>query len=144
MAVGARDPVRRNESVVTAIATETTDSIVHAAIEGFAEALVDTPQFHAFEEAADAFNQDRAARQAVKRYQEKQRSLQMMQQLGAVTQPELDELKTLQQAMLDHPTFSAYRDAQDGVIKLCQAAAKEVSAVIGLDFASACTPSCCG
>ena len=105
---------------------DTTETTVHEALQTFAQALADTPQFHAFEEAAVAFNQDRAARQAVRLFQEKQRSLQMMQQLGAITQPELDELKQLQQAMLGYPSVSAYVEAQAELVKICQAAAQEI------------------
>ncbi len=130
--------------MVTAMATEITDTNVHEAIQAFAQALADTPQFHAFEEAAVAFNHDRAAQQAVRLFQEKQRSLQMLQQLGAITQAEIDELKQLQQAMLAHPAVTAYVETQAALVQVCQAAAKEISTVIGLDFASACTPGCCG
>ncbi|MGB8644968.1 MAG: YlbF family regulator [Anaerolineae bacterium] len=130
--------------MATAIATDMTDTAVHAAIQTFAQALADTPQFHAFEEAAAMFNQDRAARQAVRLFQEKQRSLQMMQRLGAITPIELDELKKLQQAMLGYLAVTAYVEAQEELVKVCQAAAKEISTVIGLDFASACAPGCCG
>ncbi len=130
--------------MVTIIATDVTDAAVRAAIQEFAQALADTPQFHAFEEAAVAFNQDRAARQAVRVFQEKQRSLQMMQQLGAITQPELDELKQLQQAMLGYPSVSAYVEAQEDLVQVCQAAAQEISGVLGLDFAGSCSSGCCG
>ena len=58
----------------TIMVNDTTETTVHEAVQTFAQALADTPQFHAFEEAAVAFNQDRAARQAVQVYQEKQRA----------------------------------------------------------------------
>ncbi len=128
----------------TTMTSDTITSTVHEAVQAFAQVLADTPQFHAFEEAGVAFNQDRAARQAVRAFQEKQRSLQMMQQIGVLTQAELDELKALQQAMLGYPTVTAYVEAQEELTKVCQAAAGEISQVVGLDFAATCTPRCCG
>jgi cell fate (sporulation/competence/biofilm development) regulator YlbF (YheA/YmcA/DUF963 family) len=116
---------------------------VHAATNAFAEALAGTPEFQAFEDAAVAFRQDRAAQEAVRLFQEKQRSLQMMQQLGMLTEDELDELKRMREAMVNHPRVRAYVEAQDELMVVCQAAAKELSAAIGLDFASACAPGCC-
>ncbi len=116
---------------------------VRAAAKAFAAALAETPEFQAFEEGAVAFKQDRAAQEAVRVFQEKQRSLQMMQQLGMLEQKELDELNRLRGAMMNQPSVRAYVDAQNELILLCQAAAKELSEAIGLDFASACAPGCC-
>ena len=116
---------------------------VRAAAKAFAAALAETPEFQAFEEGAVAFKQDRAAQEAVRVFQEKQRSLQMMQQLGLLEQKELDELNRLRDTMMNQPRVRAYVDAQNELTLLCQAAAKELSETVGLDFASACAPGCC-
>lgn len=116
---------------------------VRAATTAFAEALAETPEFQAFEDAAVAFRQDRTAQEAVRLFQEKQRSLQMMQQLGMLTQGELDELKRLREAMVNQPHVRAYVGAQDELMLVSQAAAQELSEAIGLDFAGACAPGCC-
>jgi cell fate (sporulation/competence/biofilm development) regulator YlbF (YheA/YmcA/DUF963 family) len=116
---------------------------VRAAVQTFAAALADTPEWQTFEDAAIAFKHDRAAQEAVRVFQEKQRSLQMMQQLGMLEQKELNELDCLRDAMMDQPRVRAYVDAQNELTLLCQAAAKELSEAIGLDFASACAPGCC-
>ncbi len=116
---------------------------VQTAVAAFAAALAETPEFQAFEEAAVVFKGDQIARQAVRLFQEKLKSLQLMQQLGAVTPEELEELKQLRQAMMDQPSVRAYVESQDELIRVCQAAAQEISGVIGLDFANACVPGCC-
>ena len=80
----------------TQLANELTlDSQVRDAVQPFAQALADTPEFRAFEEGYGAFEQDRAAQQAVQLFEEKQRSLQIMQQLGMLEQKELDELEPI-------------------------------------------------
>ncbi len=116
---------------------------VRAAAKAFAELLSETPEFQAFEEAAVAFRQDRAALESVRLFQEKQRSLQMMQQLNMLAEDELAELKRLRQAMMDQPSVRAYVESQNALTELCQAAAKELSQTIDLDFARACAPGCC-
>lgn len=62
-----------------------TDS-VRETVNVFATALADTKEFQAFEQAALEICQDPEAQQAVRLFQEKQRSLQMMQQLAMVSQ----------------------------------------------------------
>ncbi len=131
---------------ITASSAQTQTEVtaeVQAAVAAFAAAFAETPEFQAFEEAAVVFNRDQPARQAVRLFQEKQKSLQLMQQLGAVTPEELAELKQLRQAMMDQPSVRAYVEAQDELIRVCQAAAQEISAVIGIDFANACARGCC-
>ncbi len=116
---------------------------VRSAAKAFAELLSETPEFQAFEEAAVTFRQDRAALESVRLFQEKQRSLQMMQQLNMLAEDELAELKRLRQAMMDQPSVRAYVESQNALTELCQAAAKELSQTIDLDFARACAPGCC-
>ena len=131
-----------------AMPTQTTTDLamtdqVRSAVKAFAEALAGTPEFQAFEEGAVAFKQDRAAQEGVRLFQEKQRSLKMMQQLGMLTEDEMGELKRLRETMMNQPSVRAYVDAQDELMLVCQAAAKELSTAIGLDFARACAPGCC-
>ena len=122
----------------------TLDSQVSDAAQAFAQTLADTPEFRAFEEGYGAFKHDRAAQQAVRQFEEKQRALQMVQQLGVLEQAELNELDRLRDAMMHQPRVRAYVDAQNELTRLCQAAAQELSAAIDLDFASACASGCCG
>ena len=121
------------------------DLQVNDAIQVFAQALANTSEFQTFDENYHAFKHDPAAQQTVRLFQEKQRSLQMMQQLGMLDQSELDELKRLREMMLSQPSVQAYMDAQNALMLVCQTVAQELSAAIGLDFANACmSSSCCG
>lgn len=121
----------------------TLDSQVSDAVKAFAQTLADTPEFQMFEEDYRAFKHDHFAQEAVRLFQEKQRSLQMMQQLGMLTPDELTELNRLRDLMMNQPSVHAYVDAQNELILLCQVVAQELSATIGLDFASASASSCC-
>jgi cell fate (sporulation/competence/biofilm development) regulator YlbF (YheA/YmcA/DUF963 family) len=116
---------------------------VRDAVNVFADALAATREFETFQQAALEFQRDAEAQQAVHLFQEKQRSLQMMQQLGMVTEEELTELRHLRRAMADQPRVRAYLNAQELLKRVCQLAAQEISAEINLDFAGACAPGCC-
>lgn len=117
---------------------------VREAATAFAQALADTPEFRTFEEGYHTFKHDRAAQEAVRRFEDEQRSVQMMQQLGVVEPSERDELNRRREAMMSEPKIRAYVEAQDELMLLCQAAVKELSETIGLDFAGACAPGSCG
>ncbi len=127
------------------ITTQTTlDLPVREAATAFAQVLADTPEFRTFDESHHAFKADHAAQNAVQQFEDKQRSLQMMQRLGVLEQNQLDELNRLREEMMSHPTVRTYVEAQDELMRLCQAVVKEISEGIGIDFAGACAPSCCG
>ncbi len=120
------------------------DERVCDAAKAFAQVLADTPEFRAFDEHFHAFKHDASAQAAVRQFEEAQRSLQIAQRLGALAPSEQEELTRLRAAMLNHLSVRAYVAAQDELMALCQAIVKEMSDGIGLDFASACAPSCCG
>jgi len=128
----------------TVFAPQVVKADVQTATKAFAAALAATPEFQAYEEALFAFRQDHMAQEAVRAFQEKQRSLQVMQQLGALSQAELDELTRLQHDMVGHTTVEAYIKAQNDLVGLCRTIGKELSQAIGLDFVSACRGGCCG
>ena len=127
--------------------TRPAEADVQTATKAFAAALAATPEFQAYEEASFAIRQDHMAQWAVQAFQEKQRSLQVMQQLGAASQEyqkDMDELTRLQHDMLSHTTVEAYVRTQDDLVRLCRTIGMELSQEIGLDFISACRSSCCG
>jgi cell fate (sporulation/competence/biofilm development) regulator YlbF (YheA/YmcA/DUF963 family) len=119
-----------------------TDNVLDA-VNAFADLLAETPEYATFQQAALEFQRDPSAQEAVRLFQEKQRSLQMMQQLGMLSEDELNELRRLRRAMADQPRVRAYLNAQELFKRICQLAAQEISAEIEMDFAGACAPGCC-
>lgn len=120
-----------------------TPSVVSKAARDFAAALVETPQFKAFEQASEALRRDQNAQHTIEAYQTKQMSLQALLMLNAVPVEEQAELERLRQAFMDEPTVSAYFQAQNEVTAVCQASADLLSKHLGLSFAAACGPGCC-
>ena len=65
-------------------ATETQDAEVQMAAHAFAQALAESAEFQAFEQASERLRQDETAQEAILAFQNKQQSLQMMLRLNAV------------------------------------------------------------
>lgn len=131
------------QTVTGVLEAEDTEAEVRIAARAFAQALAESAEFQAFEQAADRLRQDKAAQRAIEAYQTKQMSLQAMLMLNAVSAEDQAELERLRQAFLSHPTVAAYLQAQENLTAVCQAAADVLSQRIGLSFTAACGPGCC-
>jgi cell fate (sporulation/competence/biofilm development) regulator YlbF (YheA/YmcA/DUF963 family) len=119
-------------------------SVVEQAARDFATALAETPQFRAYEETAERLRNDEAAQRAIGAYQARQQALQTLLMLNAVSAEEGAELERLRLAFLSEPAVAAYLQSQAELAALCQATADLLSQHVGLSFASACRPGCCG
>ena len=111
----------------------------------FSEALAESPQFKAFEDAYQAFRQDDEVQSAYQTLRSKQESLRMMMMLNAVSDDERQELAKLEKQFYGIETVQRYITAQEALISLCQEVGDIFSDAIGLDFGSACrVGGCCG
>ncbi|MCC7208361.1 MAG: YlbF family regulator [Anaerolineae bacterium] len=118
--------------------------IAHPLVHAFAVALVETPQYQAFEEASATLSKDEAAQRALEAHQERQQTLGMMLMLNAVSDADRVELESLRQAVIAQPSVNAYIEAEQTLIELFQAIAEVVSERIGLPFAVSRSGGCCG
>lgn len=119
-------------------------SVVLNVARDFAAALAETPQFKAFEQAADQLRLDQEAQQVTQAYQQKQQALRMVQMLNAVSAEEQAELARLYRAFISHPIVQNYFETQTELAALCQTLGDTISDAIGLNYAAACGVSCCG
>ena len=117
---------------------------VRAAAHAFAQALAESDEFQAWEQAAWALRQDQAAQAMAERLQAMQRELQPLLMLGATTAEQRLELEELRSAYLTLPAVLAYMQAETNLRTLCQAANEVLSKQVGLDFATNCASGCCG
>ena len=117
--------------------------VVFQSARDFAAALVESPQFQAFEAATDRLNNDSIAQHAMEAFQAKQKALQAMLMLNAVSAAERAELERLRSAFMDQPSVAAYFQAQADLMVICQASADWLSEAIGLNFAAVCGSGCC-
>ncbi|HSA99010.1 MAG TPA: YlbF family regulator [Anaerolineales bacterium] len=119
-------------------------SVVLSVARDFAAALAETPQYKAFEQAAERFRQDQAAQQAMEAYREKQMDWRPLLMLNALSAEQTAELEGLQNAFVNHPVVQEYFKAQTELVTLCQTLGDALSQSIGLNYAAACGVSCCG
>lgn len=119
--------------------------VVMEAARRFTEALAESPQFMAFEEAYLVFRQDNDAQKAYQTLREKQESLRMMMMLNAVEEEERIELNKLEEQFLSFDSVNRYIAAQNSLISLCQEIGDILSDAVGLNFGLACrVGGCCG
>ncbi len=132
--------LRQLGSVATA---EISEAEALRAAQEFAAVLGETPEYRAFDEAQSRLRRDPVAQEAIRAFQERQQSLQMMLMLGVLSAADREELQRLQREVLAQPTVQAYLEAQEQLSRLCQEVAGIISEVIGLNFAASCGPGCC-
>jgi cell fate (sporulation/competence/biofilm development) regulator YlbF (YheA/YmcA/DUF963 family) len=125
------------------IMTDGTDVEIDQVIREFAMTLTEAEVFQAFEVAAHNLRQDQEAQGAIRAFQEKQNSLQMMLMLNAVSPEDRQELESLRNAFVSNPTVAAYLEAQANLTNACQAVAQILNESTGLNFSTACGPGCC-
>ena len=129
------------------IETKLTDLEVTSEVEGalrdFAAALTETPQFARFELAAGALRGDEEAQNAIFAYESKQRSMQMLLMLNAVSEQEQAKLESLRQTVFSNSTVMGYVSTQEDLMALCQAVNDMLSDHLGMRFALR-RGGCCG
>ncbi len=123
---------------------ETKQESVQRAAHAFAAALAASPQYAAFERAAEALESDARANQIISEYDQLQHSLYMMTMLGAVSPEDQADLDGLKEDLRTNETIAAYSQTQADLAALCQEAGGLLSQRIGINFAAACGKSCCG
>jgi len=109
----------------------------------FAAVLAEMPGYQTFDQAQLRLRRDPAAQEAIRVFQERQQSLQMMLMLGALSEADRDNLQRLQREMLAQPAMQAYVEAQEQLSLLCREVADLISEAIGLSLAASCGPGCC-
>ncbi len=117
--------------------------VVRQSARDFAIALVETPQFKTYEEAAERLNHDVTAQRVIDEFQAKRQALQAQLLLKAVGETDQAELQRLQDAFENTPAVVAYAQAQAELMAICQAAADGLSKAIGLSYTAACGSGCC-
>lgn len=117
---------------------------VEQAIQGFAQALAETPVFQAWEQAAWALRQDETAQTTFQQLATLDRQLRPLIMLGALDIGQRQQLLQLRDTYFNMPVVAAYGRAEDELRTLCQEANAAVAAAAGLDLTAWCGSGCCG
>ena len=118
-------------------------AVVLSAGRNFAAVVAESQQFKNYERATIRFRQDEAAQKDMQAYREKQQSLRPLMKIHAVNPTDEAELKRLYNAWIAHSSVLEYLEAQTELTALCQSLGDIVSEMLGMDFPTASTASCC-
>lgn len=122
----------------------TTEQELQASIRDFVNALIDSPQYHAFEQTSTVFQKDEDAINALQEYQARARDLQTQQMFNLTSEEEKEDLQRLWMKFTAFPSVKDYFQAQENLQALCRECAGIISEHSGLDYATASGASCCG
>ena len=121
------------------------DTSTADAVAALANALAETPQFIAFEEANRRLQSDEEAQEALSAYEAKYRSLEGLIRLNALGPDQQSELQALQDAIEAQESVAAYTVAQAEIGQVWQAVVDLLSRRIGMDYGAASrVGGCCG
>lgn len=117
---------------------------VERAAKAFAAALCETSEYKGLERAYLRLWDDEDAQDALRVFEEQQRTIQPLLMLGAATDEQRAELERSRREWVTRPTVKEYLGTEIAMSTLCREVGETMSARIGLSFASACAPGCCG
>ena len=118
---------------------ELTDSI-----NSFAEALMATEEFSAYDAAQKAFQQDDSVRDLLTRLNTLSHELGQKQQQDELTDEDIELYRSLKTQFTENPTVAHLQEQENKVTETFRECNHEISQELGLDFASNAAPSSCG
>jgi len=109
-------------------------------------AIAATREYAEFRAVEQRYQNDTQAQELLSQYQEAQRTMQLMRQLGNATSDETQRLEELQRALEENQTLVDYFDAQEKLVALLRELNMFISERLNLDFAGLTKPKsgCCG
>jgi cell fate (sporulation/competence/biofilm development) regulator YlbF (YheA/YmcA/DUF963 family) len=110
------------------------DRTVETAARTLAAKLKATPAIAAFEQAQVELEADEPARSMMAELQQLQDTLLQKQQMGTLTQGEIDAYRGLQRKVQDNPIIQAYFEAQRQAQAFLPQVNMEISQMLGFDF----------
>ena len=117
---------------------------LHEAAVDFGRALRQAPPVAAYRATADALEADPIAKRLLSDLRDQQIALGRLQQAGLTpSQGQIDGLRLCQAAVRSNETIMAHLRATNDVKAFLPTAAKQVSAVLGIDYATLVAPTTC-
>lgn len=112
---------------------------------GLGQALRLTPEMAAYRAAMDDYQRNAALMAKLRRFQTLRQEFQQVQYRGGATQEPLDELRSLQDEINNHPAVTRVLEAQEATNSAARQANEIIRQVLGVDFAAnAGGGGCCG
>jgi cell fate (sporulation/competence/biofilm development) regulator YlbF (YheA/YmcA/DUF963 family) len=116
---------------------------VQEALEALTENLLHAEPIVAYHRARARLESDSAANDLLKCLSQAQADLRGRQARGAVTQADLDRVRTLQREAQSNRIVVDYAEAQQAANAYIPTVNQEISALLGVDFATLARSTCC-
>jgi cell fate (sporulation/competence/biofilm development) regulator YlbF (YheA/YmcA/DUF963 family) len=114
-----------------------------AATEDLAMQLLASEPFTAYHAAQGRFNADAGARAMLQRLSQAQAELRQKQAQQTVVQSDVDQLRALQSAVQADRTITDYVQTQQAAVGFLREMNREISELLGIDFAALAKRSGC-
>lgn len=113
------------------------------ATQSFIENLLASEGFMHFQEAHKLMSEDEEAHALMERLSNAQATVRQQQASGNVGQAVVDSLRLIQQSALRNPVILDYAQAQQEAIEFLRDINREISQLLGIDFASFANHATC-
>ena len=98
------------------------------------EAIADTPEYRAFEEAKAAVEADEEAQERISAFEQLREEFMFARQAGQATQEDLEEVQRKQEELHSLPVMETYLDAQDDLQARLEDVNRAISEPLAVDF----------
>lgn len=122
----------------TATDTATADELARQ----LGEAITETPEYRAFEDAKEAVESSEEVQARIEEFEDLRQEFMLARQTGDATQEDVQEVKEAQQRLHDHPVMAEYLDAQDELEAKFEALNDAISEPLAVDFVGE-SGACC-
>lgn len=98
------------------------------------EAIADTPEYDAFEEAKSAVETDEAAQEKIQEFERQRQEFVLARQVGDASQEDLQNLQRAQQELHEMPVMAEYLEAQSRLVERLESINDAISEPLEMDF----------
>ena len=113
------------------------------ATENLIENLLASDALLSYHQSQAAMNSDAQARSLLERFSTLQAELRRKQNSNAVTQSDVDELRSVQKQVQANDAIMAYAQSQQGAVNFLREINAEISQLLGVDFAALAKQTTC-
>lgn len=116
---------------------------IKTAAEQLAAAILQAEPVAAYHQAKTRLDGSPQARELLERFLKAQADVRVRQSQNAVTQADVDELRALQRQVQSNPIIIDYAETQQAAVAYLPRINREISQLLGIDFASLAKRSSC-
>jgi cell fate (sporulation/competence/biofilm development) regulator YlbF (YheA/YmcA/DUF963 family) len=116
---------------------------LNQAMENLIENLLASEAFLTYQQSLAAMNSDSDAHSLLDLLSTLQTALRHKQSANSVTQTDIEELRTIQTQVQANPIIIAYAQSQQNAINFLREVNREISQVLGVDFAALAKQNTC-